>query len=240
MLTKFEVTNFKNFKDTIVLDLTQTNNYKFNEESIRDGVVSKALIYGHNGEGKSNMGFALFDLVSHLTDKNIDKDVYQHYTNANLKNKIASFKYTFQFDRNRVEYSYEKSSVEKLISEKLSINDSIFASIDRQTNNIATINAKGAETLKNDIGDSKISILSYINKNAILDEEDLENSLFKKFISFVNSMLFFRSLDENRYIGLEQGGREIQADIIEQDNVKDFEIFLNDVGIYLIAQLLIL
>jgi hypothetical protein len=231
MLTNFEVTNFKGFQKTLSWDLSNTNGYHFNEECISDGIVNKALIYGHNGEGKSNLGFAIFDLVYHLTDKNIDKDVYQHYSNANIEDPIAIFHYVFKFDNNSVEYTYQKSSVEKLISEKLIINNKLFASIDKNQNTIATINAKGAETLKEDIGDSKISILSYINKNAILEEENIENTLFKQFFAFINSMLFFRSLDENRYIGLEQGGREIQTDIIEHDNVKNFETFLNNVGI---------
>jgi hypothetical protein len=231
MLIKFEVTNFKNFENTLVFNFTKTNSYKFNKECVTDGVVNKALIYGHNGTGKSNLGFAIFDLVSHLTDKNIDKDVYQHYVNANSKNDLVEFKYTFKFNKDIVEYRYIKSDLSILIAEELHINNTLFASIDRKQKSEAKINVKGAETLKKDIGDSKISILSYINKNAILDEKDEANMIFQQFLSFVNSMLFFRSLDENRYIGLEQGHSVIDSDIIEHNNVKDFETFLNDVGI---------
>jgi AAA15 family ATPase/GTPase len=76
MLTRFEVKNFKNFKDNFVLDFTKTKNYNFNPECVKDGVVNKAIIYGPNGIGKSNLGFAIFDIVSHLTDKNRNLEFY--------------------------------------------------------------------------------------------------------------------------------------------------------------------
>ena len=64
MLKKFEVTNFKNFKDTLSFDLSNTKMYEFNVECVSKGVVNKSLVYGYNGIGKSNLGFAIFDLIS--------------------------------------------------------------------------------------------------------------------------------------------------------------------------------
>lgn len=231
MLTKFEVTNFKNFEETLVFDLTQTNNYKFNEECVVEGIVNKALIYGHNGTGKSNLGFALFDLVSHLTDNNVEIQYYLNYLNANHSKNVASFKYEFSFDDDVIKYEYTKKDLETLILEKIEINGVVYASIDRNINSIVEINASGAETLKRDIDKSKISILSYIDKNAVLDTEDKNNKAFKRLLTFIKNMLFFRSLDGNSYIGLEQGAKEIGTDIIEHGNMKKFETFLNSVGI---------
>ena len=54
MLTKFEVIHFKNFGEKLVLDLTQSKSYEFNKECIVNGVINKAILYGHNGVGKSN------------------------------------------------------------------------------------------------------------------------------------------------------------------------------------------
>ena len=68
MLTKVEITNFKNFNEIFIFDLSDTKNFEFNRESVRNGIINKALIYGQNGCGKSNLGFAIFDMVSHLTD----------------------------------------------------------------------------------------------------------------------------------------------------------------------------
>jgi len=230
MLTKFEVTNFKNFEKTLTFDFKNIKNYKFNQECIVDGTAYKFLIYGHNGMGKSNLGFAMLDLVSHLTDKNFNKDKSMHYINASSASDIATFKYEFKFKESSVVYIYTKKSIDVLISEKLIINDTLYASIDRRKSTVAEIFAKGTENLNKDIGDSKVSILSYIGKNSILDEEE-NNRVFNEFLDFVNKMLFFRSLEENRYIGLEQGTKAIDEDIISHDNVKDFEYFLNEMGI---------
>ena len=78
MLKKFEVSNFKNFQKRICLDLSRVNNYPFNEDAIRNGILKTALIYGDNGSGKTNLGYALFDIILHLTDKQ------RHLTNYRL------------------------------------------------------------------------------------------------------------------------------------------------------------
>ena len=231
MIAKFEVRNFKNFKNCLTFDFTNTKNYKFNQNAISNGIVKTALIYGHNGAGKSNLGFAIFDIISHLTDKNFDNDKYQYYLNAYNIDNYATFTYEFHFDKNNVKYKYTKSDVQTIISEELYINNKLYASINKGESSIAIINAKGAKTLNKDLGNSNISILSYIISNAILDENDNSNIVFKEFINFVNNMLFFRSLERNRYLGFEQGSSSIDEDIISKDNVKDFEKYLNEMGV---------
>jgi DNA replication protein DnaC len=69
MLTKFSVSNFKGFNQDFVFDFSDTNGYEFNKSCVKNGIVNNALIYGHNGVGKSNLGFAIFDIIGHLTDK---------------------------------------------------------------------------------------------------------------------------------------------------------------------------
>ena len=44
-------------------------------------------------------------------------------------------------------------------------------------------------------------------------------------------MLFFRSLSNNDYIGLESGNRKITIDIIKKGNVENLEKFLNKSGV---------
>lgn len=230
MLTRFEVANFKNFDEKITLDLTDTNMYLFNKDCVKEGVVNKALVYGHNGVGKSNLGFAIFDIISHLTDKNSAAECYKNYLNISNDSDIAEFVFTFQFDGNEVTYSYGKTDLETLVYEDIKINGNVYASIDRRESSEAIINAIGAESLRSDLGESKISLVSYIKKNSVL-EDNCENLCFFKFVEFVNGMLFFRSLDSNRYIGFQQGSRSLGKDIIENGNVKHFESFLNKVGI---------
>lgn len=231
MLTKFEVKNFKNFGETLVFNLKETNGYEFNKECLVNGIVNKAIIYGYNGVGKSNLGFALFDLISHLTDRNKGEKSYGNYLFAGSNCNMATFKYQLNFKNGEVEYEYGKSDFETLIYEKLTINNKVFASIDRRVNTTAFIDASGAETLKRDLGETLISIIPYIKNNSILEEKNTTNKCFNEFITFVDGMLFFRSLDKNHYIGYEQGSNGIEADIIEKNNVSNFEEFLNDAGI---------
>ena len=44
MLKRFEVKNFKGFKDKLVFDLSATREYAFNTEFICNNIVNKALI----------------------------------------------------------------------------------------------------------------------------------------------------------------------------------------------------
>ena len=73
MLVKFTVENYKNFANPITLDFTETHDYKFNNQCVKNGLLSKIIIYGANSSGKSNFGFALFDIVGLLTDKNTEQ-----------------------------------------------------------------------------------------------------------------------------------------------------------------------
>ncbi|MBF7066327.1 AAA family ATPase [Aliarcobacter butzleri] len=230
MLSKIEVSNFKNFNENFVFDLSDTSSFSFNPECVKNKTVNKAIIYGQNGCGKSNLGFAIFDLISHLTDKETEPNYYKNYLNANTNKKMATFKFTFRFDENIVEYTYSKTNYQTLKSEILYINGKLFASINRENSNLFETFAKGAENLKRDMGDSNISIISYILNNTVL-EDDEQNRTFKRFVHFINSMLYFRNLDDKCYMGLQQGGGLIGHDIIEHGNLKDFENFLNEVGI---------
>ncbi len=46
MLKLFEVSGFKNFKDTVRLDFSDIRDYKFNPQCITNGLIGKAIIYG--------------------------------------------------------------------------------------------------------------------------------------------------------------------------------------------------
>ena len=230
MLIKIEINNFKSFNENFIFDLSETSSFEFNKECIENEIVNTGVIYGQNGCGKSNLGFAIFDLISHLTDRKIESNYYRNYLNADNDNNKATFNFTFKFDNNILEYNYSKSNYQTLISEELIINNISFASIDKEESKIFKTSAKGAETLNKDLGDSNISIISYIFKNTILVDNKI-NTIFKQFKQFINGMLYFRSLNDAFYIGFEQGDKYLAHDIVEHDNLKDFELFLNDAGI---------
>jgi len=232
MLTQFEVSGFKNFDfdAPYVLKLDSANGYTFNPECVEDGIIKKAMIYGANGVGKSNLGLAIFDLISHVTDKHPSKNLYNHYLHANNMEGEAHFSYHFKFESGNVEYSYTKKNLESLVSEKLTINDQEFASIDRNISAVASYRIEGAEHLATDLSASAISLVAYIRKNTVLADNEI-NHCFLDFLSFVDRMLFFRSLEGNNYIGLEQGSSSIESDIVKHDNVEHFQYFLKKIGI---------
>jgi len=237
MLSRFEVENFKNFKSRLVFDLEDSKKFKFNESAIKNGIIQKGLIYGHNAKGKSNLGYAIFDILKHLSDKNVNDELYKNYANADSGIGVVSFLYEFKLPSGKVRYSYTKDSHQSLIKEHIEINNKTFAKVDREKSSQAIINAKGAESLKKEIENRYVSIVSYINKNSFLDRNDIANNVFYEFIEFIDSMLFFRSLnDGNSYMGHTVGVKEIDQDIIDRGNVKEFETFLNNIGVECILE----
>ena len=183
MLTRFSVSNFKGFNEEFVLDLQNPNGYEFNQESIKNGVVNHAIVYGKNGVGKSNLGLAIFDIVGHLTDLQFEAHQYNNYLNAHNADGTAQFHYEFLIDSFRIVYKYEKQDSDTIISEFFSINGRELVFIDRKINNRAIINLKGAENLKTFLPFANLSVLRYIRNNSVLDK-NIENQVFSTFFKF--------------------------------------------------------
>jgi AAA15 family ATPase/GTPase len=230
MLRKFKVSNFKNFENEFVFDLSETNGYEFNTNCIKNGIVNSALIYGHNGVGKSNLGLAIFDIIGHLTDKGSQSLKYLNYLNAYNKSEIAEFYYEFKINNKIVKYEYKKTDYKTLVFEKFSIDNEVLILFDRLYGNQFFVKLKGAETLNTTISAGQLSALKYIKNNTVL-KDDKNTQVFMDFFKFIDSMLYCRSLEDRVYLGLEVGSWHATDDIIERDNVKDFEKFLNEAGV---------
>ena len=96
MIKKFSVKNFKNFKEKITLDFSKARDYSFNQELIKNGLINKMLIYGPNNSGKSNLGAAIMDITTHLTDNfGVDNIMRIYYINGNSVDDSVDFKYEF-------------------------------------------------------------------------------------------------------------------------------------------------
>lgn len=231
MLKKFKVANFKCFKDEFVFDLSSVRDYDFNTECIKNGIVNNSIIYGYNGSGKSNLGWAIFDIVEHLTDNNRQEFPYKHYSNAYNESKIVKFEYDFLFESTKVTYCYSKFDYKRILSESLYINDTEVISFDRENGNTTFISRlEGTETLNKTIADASLSVLRYIKNNSVL-KDNTENKAFKNFFHFVEHMLFFRSLEDRTYIGQSSGTVTLTDEIIRENKVGDFETFLNEANI---------
>lgn len=228
MLKRFEVENFKGFEKNIVFDLT-ARDYAFNKDIIVNGIVNKAIIYGKNGVGKSSLGIALFDIVSHLTDKERMPTRYlSNYLNLHSNKQFATFKYTFQFDDDTVVYEYAKKDSNNLIYEKLTINGIVVVNYDYFDANIRYLDKSLVGELNIELIDNKLSVLKYIYRNTPTNT----SALLTKMMQFVDNMLWYRSLSEgNMYCGFTIGASTLSEKLYESGKLKDFERFLKDNGV---------
>ncbi len=227
MLKRFSVENFKGFKDKITFELGNTFDYEFNQKVVSGQRVTKGILYGINGSGKSNLGLAIFDLICHLTDKQKLLNKYDYYLNMNSGKSFAEFEYIFEFQGEELCYKYRKSAVSELIYESLSIAGKEVICFDFVRNEGFT-RLPGTETLNHTIENSSpISRVKYVSSNTILPDTK-ENAVFKSFIDYINRMLLFYSLDQRGYEGFRTGGESIAEGIINSGHLSDFQQFLEE------------
>lgn len=231
MLIQFRVKNFKNFKNQLTFALNNINHYGFSEDCIKNGIIKDALIYGINGCGKSNLAFAIFDIVAHLTDLEVNANGYRNYTNTDSHEDIAEFGYVFKFGDSLLEYSYGKTNLKTLIFEELKINNKVLVKYDRRNINEKYFETKlsGSETLNTDLSQLRISVLKYIKTSTVLTDNDEKKILFQ-FFDFIDSMLHFRNLDDRFYQGYEEGVVDI-TEYIADKYLDDFNSFLHSAGL---------
>ena len=227
MLKLFKVSGFKNFHDALTIDFSDVHDYKFNSECISNGLLSKMIVYGKNSVGKTNLGLAIFDIVSHLTEDNVSPGLYDYYLNVDNETKYAEFYYEFQFDQDIVKYAYKKNEKRGLIAESLWINDKLIFSYDTIEGTTDYSGIKEISPTLNQNFDGIESILRYMVNNTVLAEDHP----LKKLVKFVSSMLWFRNLDENRYIGYKNKSFDYADFIFEPSVLQEFQDFLHGAGI---------
>jgi AAA15 family ATPase/GTPase len=228
MLTRFEVSGFKNFKNNIVLDFTDVRDYQFNTNCVRDQLLNKIIVYGKNAVGKSNLGLALFDITTHLTEKNVTPGVYDHYLNADGNTGYAEFRYDFRFGQTNATYIYRKSDSRELSYESISVNGEMLFSHDFVKKETDISGLQGyVPSLNFDFKEENLSLLRYVVNNSKAEDVKALSLIMR----FVSRMLWFRSLDENRYIGYKTESSDYIKFIFEGNNLKEFESFLNKAGV---------
>ena len=225
MLKKFAFKNFKNFNYELILDFSKVRDYEFNQELIKNNLINKALIYGLNNSGKSNLGAAIMDITMHLTDnKGNENKLYNYYVNGNNAKENVFFKYEFLFDNKDIIYTYEKDARMRLINEELKENNKIIFKYNYNTNEFIN-NIEGANNLDISKRTNNISVLKYIYVNTLYWSEDSSINLL---MNFVNNMLWFRSLRQNEFIGVMQNGEDLNDFVINNKLLSRFEKFLNE------------
>ena len=228
MLKRFEVENFKGFKDRLIFDL-QSREYAFNKNLVINGIVNKGIIYGKNGIGKSNLGIAIFDIVLHLTDKERFPEQYTlNYLNLNSEKEFAEFKYVFMFNGYEVIYEYKKRDAYYLIEESLTIDNVhvLFYNYFDKKNNF--VDKKLIGNLKIELIDNKLSVIKYIYRNIPTNHE---SPLYKMMV-FIENMLWYRGLsDGNAYCGFSNGSASLTEGLYRNGKKEEFQKFLADNGL---------
>lgn len=227
MLKLFEVSGFKNFKNSIRIDFSDVRDYKFNTNCIYNGFIKEIIVYGKNSIGKSNLGLAIFDIVSHLSAKNMMPNLYDYYLNVETPDDYAAFRYIFSFDNNEIDYYYRKDDKQELIYEELHINKDLIFDYDylKERGDLKGIRNLSS-TLNLSMQDTD-SVLKYVISNTVLDEKHP----LRQMIQYVNNMLWFRSLDENRFIGYKSKSNDYYDFIFDEEILHEFEGFLHESGI---------
>lgn len=242
MLKKFTVSNYRQFKEPLEFELT-AGGYTFNPECVQNDLVKLALIYGENGTGKSSLGWAIFDLVSHLTDNKYKSWTYD-CINAYSDTGVVEFEFHFVFfdifeDMPiNVLYKYRKMNdfpYPKIIDETLIVNDIVV--IDYKLNSEINSILNGFYTLNDRLlnPEQNLSSVKYLYKNIRIDENNFYDRMFKKFFDFCNKMVHFRGLPVEfsgyTHIGYDSVSNIIGDKILKNDKLKDLERFLSENGL---------
>ena len=230
MLTQFAVTNYKGFKHRIEWDLSHPSNYSFNADAVQEGVVKNGIIYGPNGAGKSNFGLAIFDIANHLSHKWKKPDYYLNYACAGYQDLPVEFEYTFVLGGHTLLYSYSKVALEmkgNIVREQLIVDGNEVLLKDKGVLNVANdfgLTQTAVDSLKDSA--NNISIVNYLLSSVPLPK----GHALLLLRDFVENMLFFRSLDNREFIGLKEGGSNIEEYIINNNLTEDFSNFLKEMS----------
>lgn len=231
MIKRFSVTNFKNFRDTCTLDLSRIRDYSFNAHLIKNNLVNKALLYGKNGSGKSNLGFALMDITTHLTDNLRNPNNYLFSLNGDCASKTMRFRYEFDFNGKEVVYEYEKNENMVLMEERIYVSDELVFSYDYSSNKM----------------DNHLPELDGLNRQALLTR-NMNNSVIKSIYGFsanlpedspirlinefASGMLWFRSLGSYEFMGTTNTIENVDQYLASDPEIlKSFQTFLSDCGL---------
>ena len=228
MLKRFEVENFKGFKDRIVFDLS-ARDYSFNQELVGERLVQHALIYGKNGIGKSALGIALFDIINHLTDKKpFDKSYYRTYHNLDRDDTAVRFKYTFTFGEDDVCYEYAKTAPDALIYEKLSIGEKTVIDWNFTDSRLCHIDKDFSGGIEVALPDNHLSVIKYLYRNL----PTLRIPAITQLCTTIENMLWYRCLSEgSTYAGYTNGNERIADILSDTGKLGDFSSFLRKCGL---------
>ncbi len=240
MLTKFELKNYKNFKEKITLDLTKVGGYQFSTDCVKNNVLNKVLMYGKNATGKTNFGRAVIDIRQIISgNKRLADGIF---LNASSEENSVLFSYTFQFGDNEVVYQYKRLSQSRLSGEELWIDGRQIYQVDFVNKkceflNLSIINAEtinidryilALDTEDNLEEDSvsQIPFLRWLINNTAFDSDSV-------IISLADYVLNMRMMTTGRIGGnlFTRGYDAFFEQLADKKELDKFEGFLNYMGV---------
>lgn len=238
MITRFSVSNYRSFKNKIMIDFSKVGGYQYNQECLIEDLIGKMLVFGRNAVGKTNLGMAIIDIA--LSPWRIVGEETS-FVNADSSAKAALFEYEFKFGTNIVVYRYSKTSGVNILQEDLVVNGEEIFSCHYESSEYSFKGLKivGAETAmterfvethqkseKEVEAESKQSFLQWLFNNVGLSSDSvlLEMDSYIKRMKFVSNI----SVQGIRPKRMYQGFFERLA---EDDKLKNFESFMNAMGV---------
>ena len=225
MLKEFRVQGYRGFKDEIVWSFVPAGDYSFTPYAVSEtGLIKSGIVFGKNGSGKSNLGYALFDIINHLADGvERDKDYYDNFAYANHADGLVEFAYLFLFGDQELEYRYSKTRTGSLSSEELIYAGQTIFKRSAQTS-LYLVEFNLSEKVRADFeqGVNSVSIVRYLLSSQPLPEGHYLLSLEK----FVQGMLWCKNLDVRSYMGTKTPRENIDTFIIKNGFVGDFQNYM--------------
>lgn len=240
MLKRFEVENFRNFQNRIVIDFSKVGGYQFNPDCVTGDALGKMLVYGRNASGKTNLGRAILDIAMGIGGKvRLPQGMFM---NADSEKESADFRYVFQIDESEVVYSYGRVSEYEMVWEELSVNGEVAFSFDFKTKQgvFDKLALLGADTVVVDRyleaadnseaegveANRSLPFLRWLINNTALHEDSLLLRLFG-YIKRMSSMNVGASILYRNYSTYSM----VFERMFERDGLAEFEEFLNAMGV---------
>ena len=239
MLKRFEVSNYRTFEKMISIDFSNVGGYQYNQDCLRENAMAKMIVYGRNATGKTNLGRAIMDITEIALPLEVKRmSLLSNFLNADSNERFAFFKYVFQFGGDEVIYQYKKLSGQRLLDEQLFVNEKeiFFVNFEESIGFFPRLDIVDAETAvweryqqsldamneETAIGKNTLPFLRWLINNTALQE----NSILLKLDNYIKRMRMVQ------VGGINRGYSVALNDLLSmEDNLEDFERFLNVMGI---------
>ena len=236
MLKKYEIKNFKSFKNYTLFDLTKTNYQILNDTNVNNNVLKGLMFVGANASGKSNSIAPIKFLLDCLFSKN--EFSFDKYVCFFSKEPELELKYSFVINNSEIDYNISYQMFDKIITEKLYIDNIIL--LDRR-GSFAKLNIS-EESFHNEIENDVLFLREvYFNTkfrgNDILKEwfDFLKNSVYldiyhKTIVSYCGEDLILKkfledegTLEINHFFDEYNFEQQIEYDKTSKGNILSIE-----------------